>query len=41
MVDERRMAIVACIVDATALHLDRDNVGWSVINVHNASADLD
>jgi hypothetical protein len=31
MVGERRMTIVARIVDATALHLDCDNVGWSVI----------
>jgi hypothetical protein len=28
---ERRVAICARIIDATALHLDRNNVGWSVI----------
>lgn len=31
VIGERGVAICARIVDATALHLDRNNVGWSVI----------
>jgi len=31
MIGERGVAIFAGIVDATALHLDRHNVSWSVI----------
>jgi hypothetical protein len=31
MVSERHMAIFARVVDATALHLDRNDVGWTAI----------
>ena len=31
MIGERGVAVLARIVDATALHLDCDNVGWSPI----------